>query len=150
MSKIPMNWSSVVSSKTSVTEDICEKIIAGLIEADFSQEDIFAVHLALEEAFINAVKHGNQMNPEKKIGIEYCISSDKIEISITDEGKGFSPEEVPDPRYGNNLYKCDGRGILLMKSYMDVDKFNKQGNRVDMIRYKGGPCPMVGNSELLQ
>ena len=55
---------------------------------------------------------------------------------MTDEGDGFDPQAVPDPRYGENLYKIKGRGLLLMRSYMDAVEFNERGNRVRMIRYK--------------
>ena len=103
---------------------------------DFGEDDIFAIHLALEEAFINAVNHGNKMDPEREVKIEYSVGADKVEISMTDEGRGFDPDVVPDPRYGENLYKIGGRGILLMRSYMDIVEFNKRGNRVRMVRYK--------------
>jgi len=134
--KMQENWSTIVPSDTLAIAVVCERIISGLKEADFSEDDVFAVHLALEEAFINAVKHGNRLDPAKKIQIEYARSEDKVQISITDEGEGFNPSDVPDPRVGDNLYKADGRGILLMQSYMDEVKFNERGNHVDMVRYK--------------
>ena len=109
------------------------------IEAnDFSQDDIFAVHLAVEEAFVNAVKHGNKMDPGKEVKIDYSVSLDKIEISLTDEGGGFNPVDVPDPRYGENLYKSEWRGLFLVRAYMDVVDFNEQGNCVHMVKYKRG------------
>jgi anti-sigma regulatory factor (Ser/Thr protein kinase) len=55
---------------------------------------------------------------------------------MTDEGEGFDPEVIPDPRYGDNLYKPAGRGMLLMRSFMDVVEYNRQGNSVRMIRYR--------------
>jgi len=134
--KMQENWSTIVPSDTLAIAVVYERIISGLKEADFSEDDVFAVHLALEEAFINAVKHGNRLDPAKKIQIEYARSEDKVRISITDEGEGFNPSDVPDPRVGDNLYKTDGRGILLMQSYMDEVKFNERGNHVDMVRYK--------------
>lgn len=116
-------------------------ILPKLKAHDFGEDDIFAVHLAMEEAFINAVKHGNKMNPEKEVRIKYSVGADKVEISMTDEGRGFDPGTVPDPRCGENLYKAGGRGILLMRSYMDIVEFNKRGNRVRMVRYKERPNP---------
>lgn len=108
---------------------------------NFSEDDIFAIHLALEEAFINAVNHGNRMDPEKEIKIEYSVGEGKVEISMTDEGRGFDPDAVPDPRYGENLYKAGGRGLLLICSYMDIVEFNERGNRVRMVKYKEGLNP---------
>jgi serine/threonine-protein kinase RsbW len=83
---------------------VCERILPELEASDFSEEEVFGVHLALEEAFLNALKHGNRMDPGKAIRIEYSVDSDRIEISVTDEGEGFDPESVPDPRCGDNLY----------------------------------------------
>jgi serine/threonine-protein kinase RsbW len=129
----------VVESRTSAIDEVSEQILPELEGNGFDKEDIFAVHLALEEAFINAVKHGNKMDPAKKVKIEYSVSSDKIEVSMTDEGNGFDPEVVPDPRSGANLYKPEGRGLFLMKSYMDVVRYNEHGNCVYMVRYKEKP-----------
>jgi serine/threonine-protein kinase RsbW len=128
-----------VESTPSAIVEVCEWILPNLKANNFSREDIFAVHLALEEAFINAIKHGNKMNPKKEVKIDYSVSSNKVEISMTDQGKGFNPEAVPDPRLGENLYKSEGRGLLLIQSYMDEVEFNKRGNCVRIVRYKEKP-----------
>lgn len=138
-SKIPINRSIAIESKPSAIIDSCKWVLAKLEANGFSREDIFAVHLALGEAFTNAIKHGNKMDPGKEVKIDYSVDVDKIEISMTDQGEGFDPEAVPDPRYGENLYKPEGRGLLLMRSYMDVIKFNEEGNSVYMARYKEKP-----------
>ena len=135
----PNNYSVTVESRLSAINDVCKEIFSTLQGSSFSEDDIFAVHLALGEAFINAVTHGNKMNPNRKVQIDYSVGPDKFEISITDQGNGFEPEEVPDPRVGKNLYKPSGRGVLLMSSYMDVVKYNERGNRVYMVRYKEKP-----------
>ncbi len=128
--------SVVVSSTPSAVVDVFNQIQPGLQSSGFSEEDIFAIHLAIEEAFINAVKHGNKMEASKAVKIDYTIEPDKIEITMTDEGEGFDPEVIPDPRYGDNLYKPAGRGMLLMRSFMDVLEYNKKGNSLRMIRYR--------------
>jgi serine/threonine-protein kinase RsbW len=128
--------SIVVSSTQSAVVDVFSQIQPGLQAGNFSEEDIFAVHLALEEAFANAVKHGNKMEQSKAVKVDYSIEPDKIEICMTDEGDGFDPEVIPDPRYGDNLYKPAGRGMLLMRSFMDVLEYNKKGNSLRMIRYR--------------
>jgi len=131
--------SEVVESKSVAIVRTCKRILTKLEANNFSQEDIFAVHLALEEAFLNAIKHGNKLDPNKEVKIDYSVSLDKVEISMTDEGQGFNPSVVPDPRCGENLYKSQGRGLLLMRSYMDVVEFNERGNCVRMVRYKKKP-----------
>ena len=139
MSKAPINCSVVIGGTSSAIGGVRGRILSDLEANDFSQEDIFAVHLALEEAFLNAFKHGNKMDPEKEIKIDYSVSNEEVEISMMDEGGGFDPDAVPDPRSGENLYKAEGRGLFLMRSYMDVVEYNERGNCVHMIRYKEKP-----------
>jgi serine/threonine-protein kinase RsbW len=138
-SKRPVNRSMAVESTSSAITGVYNRILYELKTNNFSKEDIFAVHLALEEAFINAITNGNKIDPNKEVKIAYSIGLDKIEISMTDEGEGFNPSVVPDPRYGENLYKTEGRGLLLMHSYMDVVEYNKRGNSVRMVKYKEKP-----------
>jgi serine/threonine-protein kinase RsbW len=138
-SEAPINCSIVVDSKSSAVVEVCKEILSKLEEHNFDKDDIFAVHLTLEEAFLNAVKHGNKMDPAKKVKIDYSVSSEKVEITITDEGEGFEPEAVEDPRFGKGLYEPGGRGLLLMNSYMDIVKYNEDGNSVHMVRYKEKP-----------
>ncbi len=126
----------VVAGTASATREVCQQILSQIRTYNYSQNDIFAIHLALEEAFTNAVKHGNKMDPNKEIKVEYAIMQDKVDISITDEGNGFDSGKVPDPRIGENLYKINGRGLFLIQSYMNEVDFNKAGNRIHMIRYK--------------
>lgn len=136
MSETSFSRSEVVESTPFAILKVWEWIRSKLKTNNFSQDDIFAVHLALEEAFTNAIKHGNKKDAAKKVKIDYSVSLDKLEVSMMDEGEGFDPKAVPDPRYGENLYKTEGRGLLLMRSYMDVVEFNERGNCVYMVRYK--------------
>jgi len=135
----PISRSVVIESVPSVASRLCSQIVAELEANGFSDEDVFAVHLGLQEAFVNALKHGNNMNPRKQIKVDYTVDRDKIEISLEDEGSGFDPDSVPDPRCGENLYKTEGRGLFLMRSYMDVVEYNERGNCVHMVRYKERP-----------
>jgi len=135
--------SVVVAGGISALEDICRRLLAEAAENDFDAEEIFAIHLALEEAFLNAVKHGNKENTNKEVKIEYLITPGKFDVSIADDGNGFAPDAVPDPRCEENLYKPSGRGMLLMRSFMDVVEYNEVGNCVHMVKYKAG----AGSSE---
>ena len=137
--KTPTNYSIIVESNPSAVVGVCRQILSKLEENNFGKDDIFAVHLTLEEAFLNAVKHGNKMDPSKKVRVDYTLSPDKIEISITDQGPGFKPETIDDPRFGENLFKPGGRGLLLMNSYMDKVQYNEKGNSVYMVRYREKP-----------
>ncbi len=137
--RAPISRSVAVASKSSAIVGVCRRILSEIEAYGFDKEDIFAIHLAIEEAFINAIKHGNKMDPDKEVKIDYSISPDKVEIFVTDLGNGFDPGSIPDPRRGENLYKAEGRGLLLMRSYMDVIEFNESGNGVRMVRYKEKP-----------
>ena len=138
-SEMPISRSMALESTPSAIVEVCKRILSKLKANGFSKEDVFAVHLALQEAFTNAITHGNEMSPDKEVKIDYSVGLDKFEVSMTDEGEGFDPAAVPDPRYGENLYKPAGRGLLLMRSYMDVVEFNEGGNSVYMARYRGKP-----------
>ena len=139
VSKTPASNTVVIENTSEATNRVCERILSELEAHDFGQDNVFAVHLALEEVLTNALKHGNKMDPSKEIKIDYLVSSEKIEVCITDEGVGFIPGTVPDPRSGENLYKVNGRGLFLIRAYMDVVEYNDRGNSVHMIRYKQKP-----------
>jgi serine/threonine-protein kinase RsbW len=138
-SEAPIHSSVVIESKPSGLSEPCEQLLSALEEKGYTQDDVFAVHLALEEAFLNAVKHGNKMDPSKKVTLEYVVDTEKVEIRMADEGRGFDPRSIPDPRVGKNLYRPEGRGLLLMSAYMDVVEYNEQGNGLRMVRYKKRP-----------
>ena len=143
-SEAPIQNSIIVESKPSALGDPCRCILAAMEERGFSQDDVFAVHLAMEEAFLNAVKHGNKMDPLKKVTINWLIDGEKVDICLQDEGEGFKPENVPDPRFGENLYRPEGRGLLLINAYMHVAEYSDRGSCLHMVRYKDRPLPQAG------
>lgn len=138
-SKAPIRGSMVVESVPSAVEGVRDRILSAVRSGGFCDEDVFAVHLALEEAFLNGIKHGNKLDPAKEIKVDFLVAGDRVEICLTDEGSGFCPSSVPDPRCGENLYKTAGRGVFLMRCYMDVVKFNDRGNQVRMVKYRSEP-----------
>jgi serine/threonine-protein kinase RsbW len=96
------------------------------------EHDIFSIKLALEEALVNAIKHGNQMDRTKKVRIAYQLFADHFEVQIADDGHGFDPNDVPDPTAFENLERPCGRGLMLMRHYMTEVAFNERGNGVNM------------------
>jgi serine/threonine-protein kinase RsbW len=111
-----------------------EEIERQLRQNRFCDHDIFGIKLALEEALINAIKHGNQMDRGKKVRIAYHILPDRFDIHISDEGNGFDPCDVPDPTAVENLERPSGRGLMLMRYYMSEVTFNASGNSVRMCK----------------
>jgi len=135
----PLSRSVEIEAAPSAIYALCEQMVSELDTNNFSKEDKFAVQLALEEAFLNALKHGNKMGADKLVKIDYLVNPEKVEIFVEDEGEGFDPESVPDPRSGENLFRTSGRGLFLMRAYMDVVEYNERGNCVHMVRYKEKP-----------
>ena len=96
------------------------EIITALAErCDFSEEDRNKIDLAVREAAVNAVIHGNKDDPSKKIEASIDVTEEAMSISITDQGRGFDPGAVPDPLASDNLLKQSGRGIFLMRRLVD-------------------------------
>lgn len=126
--------SVALESKRDAVADVYKSIQSCMKTHHFTDDEIFGVHLAFEEAFINAVEHGNKGDHTKKVTIKYQIDYEKIDIRVADEGKGFKPQTVPDPREEDNLYKANGRGVWLMKAYMDIVEYNEKGNEVHMVK----------------
>jgi serine/threonine-protein kinase RsbW len=130
------------ATELTIPSDLAEaRRVQGLIEealqaSGFSEHDIFAIKLALEEALVNAIKHGNQMDPDKRVFIAYQVTPDRFEIRITDEGAGFNPEDVPDPTAIENLERPCGRGLLLMRGFMTVVEYHGCGNCVSMSKVR--------------
>ena len=89
-----------------------------------SEEQLSVLLLAVTEATTNAIIHANKCNPEKLVKVHAYIEDSKLIIKIKDEGKGFDPSKLPDPTEPENLLKDSGRGVYLMKVYMDEVKYN--------------------------
>ena len=90
--------------------------------------------IALDEAFVNAVKHGNKNDPSKLVRVGAELSPKEACFTIEDEGEGFDVQTIPDPRDPANLFKSSGRGVLLIYNIMDEVEYNAQGNRVKMVK----------------
>ena len=103
-----------------------------LEDLGYSIRDIFRVRLAVEEALVNAMKHGNHMDSDKSVFVAYTANSERIRIEIEDNGQGFRDLLVPSPLTESNLQKPTGRGIMLMRSFMNSIEYNEVGNRLVM------------------
>jgi serine/threonine-protein kinase RsbW len=124
-------------SRTTEIVPAIEGIVSRLEAADFTPKEIFGVRLSLEEALVNAIKHGHQDDPSKQVQVRYQVTRECFLVEIEDQGPGFNPKEVPDPCAPENLERCCGRGLMLIKNYMTWVRFNGTGNRVTMCRLHG-------------
>jgi serine/threonine-protein kinase RsbW len=109
-----------------VTDPLLEQLGAH----GWSPSDIFAIHLAAEEAIVNGIVHGNRLDPNKKVHVECEVSADVARIAITDEGPGFDPAAIPDCTLDERLEAPSGRGVMLMRSFMTRIEYNAKGNGV--------------------
>ncbi len=105
-------------------------ILRAMDRRGYGERDRFGVKLSLEEAVMNAIRHGNKMDRDKKVIIDFEITDRKLVLAVEDEGPGFDPDNVPDPTRGDNLERPCGRGIVLMRAYMDEVEYAPPGNRV--------------------
>src|SRR5262249_7826803 len=115
-------------SDTSAGQAVQERIVSRLEQLAYSSREVFGVRLALEEALVNAIKHGNRMDPQKSGRVECSSSSDFLRVKIEDEGPGFRREEVPAPTEEENLERPCGRGIMLMRAFMSLVEYQGRGN----------------------
>ena len=134
-------WRWELPNTTKAAERLCGELLETARRQGFEEEDLFAIHLALEEAFVNAIQHGNGDDLRKKVFVRCTVTPEKFDITIADQGSGFNPDALPDPRRPENLYKSSGRGVLLIRAYMDQVEYNAQGNQIRMVKFKGGKGP---------
>ena len=128
--RLVVNLPSERGSNRQVTDQLLEQLgVHGWPPAD-----IFAIHLAAEEAIVNAIVHGNKLDPTKKVHVECEISTAVVRISISDEGAGFDPASVPDCTVEERLEAPSGRGVMLMKSFMTSIEYNATGNAVVLLK----------------
>jgi serine/threonine-protein kinase RsbW len=124
----------VIPSDFARSREVQIRILGELEKNHYHSDCVFAIKLALEEAMINAVKHGNKLDPHKKVYVEALVGPTQAEIIIEDEGPGFARESVPDPTAIENLEKCSGRGILLIEAYMTTAEWTNSGRRLHMTK----------------
>jgi serine/threonine-protein kinase RsbW len=141
MSETQAIWRSdhVIPSRPEASRRVQDELLAQMEQFQWGEHDVFSVRLAMEEALINAIKHGNHYDPAKNVEITCEIFADRIHVVIKDEGKGFDLSAVPDPTDPDNLESPCGRGLMLMRSFMSSVEFNDLGNHVILVKYKSPP-----------
>jgi serine/threonine-protein kinase RsbW len=115
---------------------IIEILIGKLADFGWVDKDAFAIHMAMEEAIINAIKHGNQCRPNTSVHVLIELDYQHFKATVTDDGHGFDSTNVPDPTQEKNLEKCSGRGVMLIKHFVDQVDYNERGNSVCMQKTK--------------
>jgi serine/threonine-protein kinase RsbW len=114
-------------------EEMADRIAT---QAGMDEDTRSGVSMAVREAMINAVLHGNAYDTNKRVNLTLEHKGQELIVTITDEGTGFVPEEVPDPLAPENLLKGSGRGIFLMRAFMDEVRFRKMNPGTEIILIK--------------
>jgi serine/threonine-protein kinase RsbW len=127
-------WHQDTVQSVAEIERVVAAVTGGMVAAEYPGRDAFAMRLALEEALVNAVKHGNGNDPAKSVRVSYRVTAQRVLTEVEDEGPGFDPGEVPDPTAPENLERSSGRGLFLMRSYMTWIRYNERGNRVALCK----------------
>ncbi len=128
----------ILQSKLENVEQAEEASRSVSAKLKFDEEAQFHIEMAVHEAVINAIHHGNKEDPSKKVYIKFLVSEDRLEIHVRDEGVGFDPSTLPDPLARENLLNISGRGIFLVRKFMDefrVENPPGGGTEVIMIKY---------------
>jgi len=109
-------------------------------EAGFDEEEVMRISMAVREAAVNAVLHGNAYDPGKKVKMDFVRTQDALVITIRDQGKGLDLSKIPDPLAPENLLKTSGRGIFLIRSFMDEVEIHpsQAGTEIKLIKHVHG------------
>ncbi len=128
--KIEFEFPSTIKLMHSILEYLTKRVEkVGIIDSESSN-----LFIALDEAFVNAVKHGNKFDANKIVKISAEVSPKEARFTIEDEGEGFNISEIPDPTNPENLFKTSGRGVLIIHNIMDEVSYNESGNRITMVK----------------
>lgn len=131
------NWKDLflVSRLESVAE-AHSHLNAMLQDCGYSDRDAFGIRLALEEALVNAIRHGNRLDARKKVHVSLRVNPQEVWIAVEDAGAGFTPEDVPDPTLPENIGRFHGRGLMLMRHFMTHVEYSETGNRVELCKHR--------------
>lgn len=139
----PVKLEIMIPSNTADGLSAQEKLVALMEKFEYSMRDVFAMRLSLEEGITNAIRHGNKFASDKNVIIRCDISTDKIRVVIVDEGEGFDPEDVPDPTLEEFIERPCGRGLMLMRAYLNLCEYSDGGRCLTMERERNSPLPIL-------
>jgi serine/threonine-protein kinase RsbW len=119
--------------------DSAEELALSVAErAGFDEDDLMKIGMAVRESMVNAVVHGNRYNAHKKVRFSVTHNEARFTIRIADEGEGFDFANLPDPLASENLMRTSGRGIFLIRSFMDefqMRHLDLGGTEVTLVKY---------------
>lgn len=131
--RAPLLYTDVFPSALDSVDAVLQRTMAKLDELECMDGHREEVDISLREAIVNAVKHGNQGNANKRVELDCFRQNDgSILLVVRDEGPGFDPGGLPDPTHPDNIFRSSGRGILMIRSFMDDVRFERGGREIRM------------------
>ncbi|WP_034765468.1 ATP-binding protein [Chrysiogenes arsenatis] len=116
-------------------QEMVQQVLVHVPQHRFSSRKLYHIRLSLDEAMTNAVKHGNQENPAKKVDVAIAVDEQSgVTLKVSDEGEGFDYQNVPQPTDDENLENIGGRGVFLVTAFADEFAYNERGNQL-MLRF---------------
>ncbi|MGD9721113.1 MAG: ATP-binding protein [Pirellulales bacterium] len=130
--QVHWTFDRTISSELAAGHRILEELLEKIGAEGWSSRDIFGIRLALEEAVVNAIKHGNRLDASKQVHVVCKSTPEKVWFKVSDEGPGFNPKSVPDCTDSDHIDCPNGRGIMLMRNFMSSVEYSGRGNVVTM------------------
>lgn len=127
-----------LSSTLDSVDDAENLVLKAAEEIGFGDDDLHKIGMAVRETVVNAVVHGNRYNSRKRVHLQVLKGDDRITITVADEGNGFEPKSIPDPLAEENLLQQSGRGILLIRAFVDdyqMQRLVPAGTEVKLVKY---------------
>jgi serine/threonine-protein kinase RsbW len=133
----PRSFELTVPSRLEEMANVHTLVEEAIREYNLTEDLAHWIELTISESMINAIQHGNKCDPEKKATLKISSDGNSIEITVEDQGKGFQLDDVADPTNVENLLKPSGRGILIIRSFMDEVNLSRReggGSRLRMVK----------------
>lgn len=135
-SAVPWKYDQRIASDPNNCAKVIEVLLDQLDSAQWPNKDTFGIHMAMEEAIMNAICHGNKRDIEKEVHVVIELREDSFYACVTDQGNGFDPSDLPDPAADENIDKTTGRGVKLIHHFVDEVIYNEVGNSVELKKNK--------------
>src|SRR5215469_13798355 len=134
---VPETVERLLDSSLESVDKAEELVTAAAERAGFDEDDLMKIGLSVREGMVNAVVHGNRYNAQKKVRFTISHSPERLTIVIADQGEGFDFDSLPDPLAPDNLLRTSGRGIFLIRSFMDgveLKRLENGGTEVTLVK----------------
>ena len=130
-----MRISEIMPSQLELIDDFISALLVRICQTPSAKHVAFDIKLALHEAMINAVRHGNKMKKGLSVQVDIINEEGELTIQVKDQGEGFDYKNIPDPITPDNLEKLNGRGIFLIQNAMDRVEFADRGRTIKMMKF---------------